>query len=266
VPLTPRAVHGLARAGYATIAVVYTIVGLLAAQVAIGERRSAAGAEGAVTTIGEQPFGRILLGAACAGLLAYVIWLLLAAIIDADAKGTGLGGVLDRVGYVFTAAFYGLIAFYAGKAAIDPSELMPHSADGAAQARATSTLLDAPYGEVWVGIIGLVFIGIGAVQLVRAVSSKFMKEFSGKLTQKEEALIRRMGQIGISARGITFFIIGGLLLRAALTSDARQARGLAGALQTLAGQQHGKILIGVAAFGLICYGAFGFARAGFRRL
>ena len=49
----------------------------------------------------------------------------------------------------------------------------------------------------------------------------------------------RWGRLGIAAGGIVFSVVGTFLIRAALQYDLQEARGLGGALQTLANQPLG---------------------------
>ena len=62
-------VEKLARFGYAAKGVVYAVIGILALQLASGQGGEATGPEGALSTIGQQPFGRtplaISVGPAC---------------------------------------------------------------------------------------------------------------------------------------------------------------------------------------------------------
>jgi hypothetical protein len=66
----------------------------------------------------------------------------------------------------------------------------------------------------------------------------------------------RWGRLGVAARGIVFGVVGDFLIRAALGYDPREARGLGGALQTLARQPLGLWMLGAVALGLVAYGLF----------
>jgi len=56
------------------------------------------------------------------------------------------------------------------------------------------------------------------------------------------------------------------LVAAAVTHDQRKAKGLGGALQELALQPYGQILLGLVAIGLVAYGLYSLAEARYRRL
>lgn len=261
--LTSRALRILARIGYGTIGIVYILVAVLAAQVAIGERRAPGGTHGAVSLLADQPFGRVLLWAACGGLAAYVVWLIVAAIVDAEDRGHGVTGIIDRAGYVFTGLFYGGLAYAAGWAAAMHGRLPVK--DGQTEMETTRTILAQPFGQFLVGAGAIIFGVIGLIQIVRAVRGTFMEEYGRKLGEKQRAFILRFGRVGLSARGISFLIIAALLGRAAIDSDATQSRGLAGALQSLAQQTHGTLMLATMSFGMLCYGVYCFARARYRQ-
>jgi hypothetical protein len=67
-------------------------------------------------------------------------------------------------------------------------------------------------------------------------------------------------------RKIDFAIIGVLLLAAAIWARPEAARGLGGALATLAEQPFGPWLLGVVAVGLAAYGVFLLVEARYRRM
>ena len=66
--------------------------------------------------------------------------------------------------------------------------------------------------------------------------------------------------------GIVFGVVGTFLVRAALEYDPQEARGLGGALQTLAQQPLGPWLLGAVALGLVAYGLFMLSVARYRRI
>ena len=68
------ALEWLAKIGTAIYGVMYVVVGWLAIQIAFGESEGKASGSGALRQIAEQPFGEVLLWAACAGFAALVVW------------------------------------------------------------------------------------------------------------------------------------------------------------------------------------------------
>jgi hypothetical protein len=76
----------------------------------------------------------------------------------------------------------------------------------------------------------------------------------------------RAGVVGYLARAVVFALVGAFLIRAAIQYDPKEAIGIDGALQKLAGQTPGPLLLGVVAAGLIAYGLFYFVRAAYREV
>jgi hypothetical protein len=78
----------LARLGYAAKGIVYIIVGMLAFAAARGSGGRTTGTRGALVEIITQPFGEILLAIVALGLVGYVLWRFVQAIVDPEHKGT----------------------------------------------------------------------------------------------------------------------------------------------------------------------------------
>jgi hypothetical protein len=110
-------------------------------------------------------------------------------------------------------------------------------------------------------------IAAGAYQFYKAYVAKFEKHLSrSQMSERARRWARRIGRAGLTARGVTFAVIGWFLVRAALEVDPSQARGLAGALRTLAGQDYGRWMLGVVALGLTAYGLLSLVEARYRRI
>src|SRR5688572_7756876 len=74
----------LARVGFVVKGALYTIVGVLALQVATSAGGRVTGTSGALLSVVRQPFGRTLLLGAAAGLLGYAAWRILQGLLDSD--------------------------------------------------------------------------------------------------------------------------------------------------------------------------------------
>jgi H+/Cl- antiporter ClcA len=75
-----------------------------------------------------------------------------------------------------------------------------------------------------------------------------------------------MGRVGFFARALVLLIVGGFLILAALHANSSEARGIAGALNSLQQQPYGWALLGATALGLFAFGAFQFVIAVYRRI
>jgi Domain of Unknown Function (DUF1206) len=89
-------VERLGRAGLVAKGALYAVVGILAVNVALGAREESPDKTGALRTIAEQPFGKVLLVLLAAGLAGYALWRLAQAILDRDNEGEGPSGLAKR--------------------------------------------------------------------------------------------------------------------------------------------------------------------------
>jgi hypothetical protein len=116
-------------------------------------------------------------------------------------------------------------------------------------------------------VIGLVIIGVSLALIWRGVKTEFEELLRrGEMSPRTYAVVRRLGQVGYVARGCVFGLVGALVIKAAADHDAAQAGGLDVALKSVAGAPFGKLLLLVAAAGLVCFGAYSCCEARYRRL
>lgn len=104
----------LARFGYITKGVVYSIVGILASMAAFGIGTTKnTDRNGVINFIVDQPLGKVLLGIVCVGLLGYVMWRLIETFKDPHDHGNGAKGLITRAGYAISAIVYAGLSIYA---------------------------------------------------------------------------------------------------------------------------------------------------------
>lgn len=88
----------------------------------------------------------------------------------------------------------------------------------------------------------------------------------GEMVARERTWAERSGRLGHAARGVVFGVMGVFLVQATLQTDADEARGLGGALESLAHGRFGPYVLGATAIGLVAYGVFVFVVAHYRRI
>jgi hypothetical protein len=253
----------LARLGYATIGVVYVMIGTLATQAALGTGGALEDTRGVLVTIARQPFGRLLLGAIALGLSGYVLWRFVQACVDPERKGTDARGLLTRLGCAVSGVAYAGLAVLAARMALGTGGRGGHGVEQ----EWTAVVLAQPFGAWLVCLIGGILIGVGLTHFYRAYTAHFMQEYAtGEMSTRQQRWAKWLGQWGLAARGVTFGIIGGFLLYAGVSADPSEARGLGGALVAVAQQPYGPWLLGVVALGLAAYGLFCLSQALYRRV
>jgi Domain of Unknown Function (DUF1206) len=255
-------IERLARIGYVAYGIVYMLVGALAVRAAIGGGGKATGQEGALRQVLLAPLGRVLLGMIVVGLLAYATWRLFQGILDPENDGSDLKGIASRVEHVLNGLLHAALAFSAGGLALGAG-----GGGGGSPDDWTARLMAQPFGRWLVVIVGAGILGAGLYQYYKVYKADFRDELkSGEMSARKRTWVTRSGRLGYAARGVVFGVIGVFLVQAALQSDPDEARGLGGALQTLAHGPYGPYILGAVALGLVAYGAFMFVMARYRRI
>lgn len=249
------AMEGLARLGLAARAFVYLVIGWLAVQIALGHGRQQANQRGAIATVAQHAFGKLLLWVLAFGFAGYAVWRLSEAAFGTAAEGRKTGPRLQSLvrGVVYAALCVSTVSFLLGNAQ-----------QGQAQQQETTTakLMKHSAGRLLVGVLGLIVVVVGLAMIVEGAKKKFEKQLRmGELHDVTRTVVVRLGMVGTIARGIVFAVAGLLTLDAAITYDAAKSSGLDGALRTLANRPYGPWLLGVLALGLIAFGLYGFAAA-----
>lgn len=263
---TSRWIIALGRIGYLAKGLIFICIGLLSATAAMrGRGGRATDSRGVLQAIVQQPFGNALLLALIGGLVCYILWRTLAALLDLERRGSDWKGLAMRARSLFVAVLYCGIAAAAVKT-LTGSSRGGSGGDRAAQDW-TATALATPFGKWTVMLIGLAVIAGGLYQLYRAYTEKFEDKLElGTLAADVRERVVRICAFGIGARGIVFAVAGGLLVQAGLLSNPAKARGLGGALNALHAQPFGRYLFGVVAAGLAAYGVYCCVRARYGRI
>jgi hypothetical protein len=255
----------LARLGYTIKGVVYLIIGLLAVQLAAGVGGKVTDQRGALSTISALPFGRFLMVIVAIGLLGYALWSFIQAIFDTEHKGKDAKGIIARIGYAAIGVGYAAIAYAAYQFITEAGNKVKGSTSNTQSW--TTLLLRQPFGVVLVVIVGLIVLGVAAYLFSKAYKAKFQYQLSlSGVNAQVKKLVISIGRFGYAALGVVFTIMGIFLMVAAFQHNAYEAKGLDGALQELAHQPFGPLLLGIVALGLVAYGVYSLVEARYRRV
>ena len=251
----------LARAGLVARGVIYAVIGLLALKLALGDGGKTTNQKGALRTIADQPFGKALLILTAVGLAGYAIWRLLRAALGHGPEGAD--DTKERIGGLVSGLAYGALFITA------VSILFGSGGGGGSRGpdKATGGVLDWPAGQVLVGLAGLVLIGVGIDQGIKAVKGEFLdKSKTEEMSEGVERAFTALGVFGHLARMVVFALIGWFLIRAAIEYDPDKAVGLDGALAALGRSSYGPALLGIVAAGLLGFAAYSIADARYRKV
>jgi hypothetical protein len=252
----------VARVGLIAYGAVHLLIAWLAVQIAWGlAGNQSADTSGAMKTLADQPFGRILLWLVAVGLIALALWQSTQAIWGyRDSEGA------QRIRKRITSAAKTLAYTALGVSAVSIA-LGSQKSSSQTQQQATSGVLAWPGGRVLVVAAGLVIIGVGVASVVKGVKQSFSEEINtSSMSPPVRKGVARLGQVGYVAKGAALGVVGGLLSYATLTFDPQKAQGLDGALQTILAQPFGRFLLTAVALGFLAFGLFAILQARYRRM
>jgi Domain of Unknown Function (DUF1206) len=249
----------LSRAGFVARACVYGIIGILALKLAIGQGGKLTNQQGALHTVAQQPFGKLLLVLVAIGLGGYSLWRLVRAAIGHGPEGSDSG--FERLAALGSGIAYGLLC------AVAVGILLGSGGGSGGAKKSTGGVLGWPGGTWIVGIAGAVMIGVALYQGYRGVTKKFLEDSkTEEMSPTVERWIGRLGMFGHLARMVVFGLIGIFLIKAAIDYNPNKAVGLDGALAKLANHSYGPFVLGVVAAGLIAFSLYSLSDARYRRI
>jgi hypothetical protein len=239
------------RFGYVVRGIIYLLPGLLALQMAFGPGGKSISQSDSITLIGRQPFGRILLVVLAIGLAGYALWGLIRCFLDPLHKGRTPGGILKRMGFLWSAiAYVGLLMVTLG--------ILSGRLSHAGHDQWPQQLMAKPLGEWLLGIIGVCWIaGAGVGQIVAGWKGSFRDDFDpAHVGQDTRRWAVPLGRFGIITRGVLFAGIGMFLIASALHANPGHKDSLSDEWLALARQPLGRGLVTIASLGLIAFGVF----------
>lgn len=258
-----RWIERLARVGFAAKGVVYAVVGGLAAMLATGQGGRATGSGGALSTIGNSPFGSVALVIVAVGLVGYAVWRLVEAVEDPRGRGNDMKGFALRTSSAAKGLAYGYLGV---EAALMLMRGMEKGSDDSRAQHWTAQVLAAPFGRAALMTAALALIAYGIYQLINALRAKLSRDLAlGSIPSDTRRAVIAVSRFGIAARGVVFLLIGWFGVQAALQQTPQQARGVAGALRSVAGM-YGSVALAIIGIGLVAYGIYELVNARYRQI
>jgi hypothetical protein len=260
------------RLGWVAKGVVYALVGVLAVPIALQggpEARSnddqdrQASQLGAVSKIGESPFGRPLLYVIAIGLLIYSAWRLVTIALPAENSAKAWA---TRVGYGISAVIYVALAWSAISFARRGSSSGARTEDSRVE-RFTRALMEHTAGRSMAGLLGVAVIAVALYFAIKGFTASFRDELEPRAVGPiaHESIVG-LGRVGWVGRAVATALVGWLLVRAAIDFRPDEAKGIDGALREATGSPLGSILVGFAAVALVLHGTFCIVSAPRQRL
>ena len=249
----------LGRIGLVAKGISFGLVGVLAILVALGVGGQPADREGALRVLSREPYGLVALLALAVGFASYAAWRFAQAFLDRDDEGTDAKGAAKRLGCVGKGVLYSSFALLAVSLVTGPR------GESESEPERTARVFELPFGRWLVGAVGVGIVGYGLWNGYRSASGSYRNHMkTWEMNTPARWWLNVVGAAGHGARMLLFCLIGAFLVKAAYQVDPKEAVGLDGALARLAQQPYGPWLLGLAALGLLAYGAYSLAQARYR--
>jgi Domain of Unknown Function (DUF1206) len=253
------AVHVLARAGLTARGIIYILIGWVAILVAVGHSSREADQEGALQLLVGKPYGLVSLWLLGIGFVCYALWRLSEAAFGVTGEGNGAGPRLKSLVRGLVYAGFAYLTFQVISGA--------QKSQAVRQQDVTASVMHHAGGRWLVGIVGLIVVIAGVALIAEGVRRKFMRHLeTSRMSPRARRIVKWLGVIGTTARGVVFALAGVLVIDAAVTYSPSKAGGVDKALLTLRDQPFGGFLLGLAAAGLIIFGIYGLCEARWRRV
>lgn len=257
-----RESHWPGRAGFAAKGILYGIIGIVAIAVALGSEKSTADQTGALASLADSTGGKLLLILLAAGLGGYALFRLAEVFEGPALAGEDAEGAVQRVASLLRFVIYGALCVSAVRLVVDAGG----SSGGGSEKQATSTVFDLPAGVALVAIAGVALIGVALYQAYQALTTGFEEDLqTERMSPRMRKAATWTGTGGHAARTVIYLLIGGFLIKAAAEHDSKEAVGIDGALQEVAQQSFGPVLLFLVAAGLFVYGAYCLIEARYHR-
>jgi Domain of Unknown Function (DUF1206) len=247
----------LARIGLVAKGASFLLVGVLAMKLALGNGGKATSRQGALETLAEHSFGKVLLVLLALGFGSYALWRLVQAFAEradpSDGEAEGAAKKWGkRAGYIGRGVIYASLTYTSIKILTGAGS---QSQNQEAHKR-TGEILSWPAGRWIVGAAGVVILGAGLWNVYRGLTQRFEKRWRARGGASVKKWGARIGVVGHLARGLVFGLIGVFVIKAAVDYNPKDAIGLDGALQKLVNAPYGPWVLGTTAAGLVAYGVF----------
>lgn len=256
----PRALDGVAAAGFVARGVTYALIGILALAIAFGKAAPEADRTGALQAVAARPFGTVLLWLLVIGFAAMALWRFAQAGYGVDGRGRHGAAEAQAAarGVIYVVFAFGTFEFV-------HKDKLPQSTNQQSQ-DFTATAMAHGGGRVLVGIVGVVIAGIGLYMIRNGLTKAFRKDLQfGSASKRTRENVERLGMIGNTARGVVFAGIGVFMIIAAVRFDPAEAKGIDATLHSFAHTPLGPWLLAVVAAGLFLFGVYSMCEARWHR-
>jgi hypothetical protein len=246
--------------GWAAKGVVYVALAYLVLQMAFGQASQDASTTGALRLIAQEAPGKVVLVVLGLGLLAFAVGRILEV---TTLAGPQIDGKDKAKAFVLAVLYTSLALTAFSIVGLAGSS----SGGGGKEQQGSAFLLGLPAGRWIVGLVGLAIIAYGAKQVVDGVKQEFLGTLeTGRMSSGLRSAVEKLGTAAYVTKGAILALLGWFFLQSAVTYDPSEAKGMDAALQEIAAETWGQVVLTLVAIGLLCYGAFAFVESRYRRI
>lgn len=241
--------------GLVTYGFVYLLIAGIAFRLATTGRHGSDSEYSALDAMAQTEIGEVVLWITAFGLGALVLWQIFEMVWRRDPDEKPIGRAFGRTGSLFSAVGYLALGISAVRVAVEG-----RAAREGRDVTHDSTALEDALVRIAVVVAGIVLL----VLAVRSVYRGLRRRFVGDLRDGTPRPVIALGQAGYVGKGVTYAIIGGLMIWTAI--DGRTGPpGLQTVFRMLNLSPAGGTLLFVKGVGLTLFGAYCFAWAAHRR-
>ena len=190
--------------GLVTYGLVYLLVAAIAVRLAITGQRGADTPYAALDTLAETAAGEVLLWVTAFGLAALTVWQVFETVWRRDPDENPLGRAFGRTGTLLSAAGYLTLGISAVRVAVAGRA----AREGRRPTQEAPSVVAEWTLRIGVVIAGVVLLVLAARSIYRGVRRRFLDDLKDGAPRAVVAL----GQGGLVGKGLTFAIIGGLMI------------------------------------------------------
>jgi hypothetical protein len=252
----------LTRIGFLVYGLLHLQVGVIAVQLAWGGGGQA-DQSGAMAGLAESGFGKAILWISAVGFAALTLWCVVEAVTG--PRGTRRGRKLTHPAKnLGKAAVFAALGFLSVRFAVGAGG---SGAGDEHEEGTTATLLGLPGGQFIVGAIGLVIVAVGAYHVYKGLTRSFLDDLRSSASDGARGpVLATLGTVGYPAKGVAIALVGVFFVVAAVQHDPDDAGGLDEALKSLQDQPFGPWLLTIIAVGIAAFGLYCFGRAAYQRI
>ena len=242
--------------GLVTYGFVYLLVAAIAVRIAVTGQRGADTPYAALDALAETEVGEVMLWVTAFGLGALTLWQVFETVWRRDPHENPLGKAFGRFGTLATAVGYLTLAISAVRVAAAGRA----AREGRPPAAAVVSSLAELALRIGVVIAGVVLLVLAGRSVYRGVRRRFLDD----LKDGAPPFVVALGQAGLVGKGLTFAVIGGLMIWTALEGRLGPP-GIQTVFRLVNLSPAGGILLVLKAIGLTAFGVYCLAWAAHRR-